>query len=207
MFEFLKKRVKKSEFNNHKTAVQTALNNIKQDMGSLSKWIEHLNNENSKVKEEIKDIYDDISDIKSEIENLGNMISLVGNPKVFKQRQTVFEKQTAVDGVQTAVQTAVQTEILDRLTISERALLMILINSDIKLSYEDLSAMLGKDSNTIRGQINNIKRKCEGLIYEKIEKNNKKRLYIPEEIRNDMLKSVKVRVRKSKKRQKEEENY
>jgi hypothetical protein len=73
---------------------------------------------------------------------------------------------------------------------------MILLNSDMKLSYEDLGAMMGKDPATVRGQINGVKQKCEGLIEEQIEKNNKKRLFIPEKLRNTLLKKVKVRVKK-----------
>jgi hypothetical protein len=70
------------------------------------------------------------------------------------------------------------------------------LNSELKLSYEDLAALLGKNTSTIRGQINSLKRKSEGIIEEVSEGNGKKRLYIPEEIRNQIVKSVKVRVKK-----------
>jgi hypothetical protein len=42
---------------------------------------------------------------------------------------------------------------------------------EMKLSYEDLALMLGKEKSTIRGQINTIKQKSEGLIEEITEKN------------------------------------
>ena len=54
--------------------------------------------------------------------------------------------------------------------------------------------MTGKDKATVRGQINNIKRKSEGLIKELIEKSGKKRLYIEDRIKERLLKGVKVRV-------------
>jgi hypothetical protein len=75
----------------------------------------------------------------------------------------------------------------------------LLLNSDLKLSYDDLAAMLGKERSTIRGQVNTIKQKSEGLIEESIEKNGKKRLYIPEDMREKLVKKAKVRVGKSKK--------
>ena len=68
----------------------------------------------------------------------------------------------------------------------------------MKLSYDDLAAMMGKDTATIRGQVNSIKQKCEGLIEEQIEKNNKKRLFIPDKMRGILLKKVKVRQNSSK---------
>jgi hypothetical protein len=68
----------------------------------------------------------------------------------------------------------------------------------MKLGYDDLSAILGKEKSTIRGQINAIKAKSEGLIEESIEKNGKKRVFIPEEIKEKVLKKQKVRVSESK---------
>jgi len=199
MFGFFSEKVKKEDFDKHKNAVQTALNNAKDDILNVSKWVEHLDKSDSEVKSDVEDIYEEMSSIKNELEEIKNMLSLAVNPNMFKQRQTVFNKQTPVYTVQNAVQTTVQADFLDRLSMSEKALVMILLNSDMKLSYEDLSAMMGKDSTTIRGQINSIKQKCEGLIDEQIEKNNKKRLYIPEKIRNTLLKKVKVRAKKAAK--------
>jgi len=72
----------------------------------------------------------------------------------------------------------VQTPKLDHFSITERAILWVLLNTDMKLSYDDLAAMLGKERSTIRGQINRIKQKSE-IIEEQIEKNGKKRLFIP----------------------------
>ena len=66
--------------------------------------------------------------------------------------------------------------------------------------------MLGKERSTIRGQINSIKQKSENLIEEVIEKNGKKRVFIPEEMREKLLKKSKVRVKIGKKGKKNEEN-
>lgn len=205
MFNFFGKKVKKEEFNMHKNAVQTALNSAKQDILNISKWVEHLNNNDAGIKSDVEDVYEELSSVRTEIEELKNMISLAINPKKYakhrallKQQGVGVDEQTAVFNVQSTVQTPVQADFLDRLSISERALVMILLNSDLKLSYEDLGAMMGKDSTTVRGQINSIRQKCEGLIEEQIERNNKKRLYIPEKIRATLLKKVKVRVKRGK---------
>ncbi|MAG61769.1 hypothetical protein CMI43_03070 [Candidatus Pacearchaeota archaeon] len=82
---------------------------------------------------------------------------------------------------------------MDNLTTNERAIVFVLMNSDLKLSYEDLAAMLGKRKSTIRGQVNSIKQKSEGLIEEIIGENNKKRVFIPEQTRDLLLKTNKVR--------------
>ena len=121
------------------------------------------------------------------------------NKQVFK-KLPVLDKQTGVSGVQKAVQTAVQTgnfyDILKGLSANERLVVFTLMNSDMKLSYEDLAMLLGKERSTVRGQINSIKQKTEGLIEEISEKNGKKRVYVPEEIRQKLQKYAKVRVEK-----------
>jgi len=205
MFNFFGKKVKKEEFEGHKNAVQTALNSAKQDILNVSKWIEHLDDNDKGIKSDVEDVYEELSTVRTEIEELKNMVSLAINPKKFAKQHALLKqqggaegKQTAVFNVQSTVQTPVQSDFLDRLSISERALVMILLNSDLKLSYEDLGAMMGKDSTTVRGQINSIRQKCDGLIEEQIERNNKKRLYIPDKTKATLLKRVKVRVKKSR---------
>jgi len=201
MFDWLFKKVKKDEFEQHKGAVQTALNNVKQDMHSLSTWIKHLDKQDSDIKNEVGGINSEISSIKNELEEIKNLISEKKEQEIeplFKQRQTTKHKQTAVYDVQTAVQTAVQAAFFTKLSVSEKALVMILVNSDMKLSYEDLAAMMGKDTATIRGQINAIRQKVEGLIEEQIERNNKKRLFIPDKMKAILLRKVKVRQNRPK---------
>ncbi|GAH73523.1 unnamed protein product, partial [marine sediment metagenome] len=75
------------------------------------------------------------------------------------------------------------------------------LNTDMKLSYDDMASILGKERSTIRGQINAIRQKS-GLIEELIEKKGKKRVFIPEEIKEKLLKRAKVRVDKGKKTKK-----
>lgn len=196
MFGFFSKKTEKEDINKIKYAVQTGFNKVKQDINSYSQWIKYLNKNNSIINEDIVNIKDDLSMVKEDIENIKNMLDIIGNRKVSKYKQTLFSKQTAVADVLNSVQTDVQTSFLDNLTTNERAIIFVLINSDLKLSYEDLAAMLGKRKSTIRGQINNIRQKSEGLIEEIIGENNKKRVFIPERVKEILLKTRKVRIKK-----------
>ena len=196
---FFSEKVKKEEFEQLKQAVQTGFNSAKGDVGKLSKWVKHLNSNDECIKQEILDLTDDLATVKEELENMKNMLAIVGNKQVFKQGQTVFNKQTPVGGVLNSVQTGVQTVFLSKLSATERAIVFVLLNSDMKLSYEDLSSMMGKSKATIRGQINSIKQKSEGLIEEQISENNKKRVFIPENMREMLLKTRKVSAKRGKK--------
>jgi len=205
MFDFFSKKVKKEEFDEFKQAVQTGFNSVKHDVGDIGKWIKHLNSNDKSLKEDILELEASLSTVKDELENLENMISLLGKGAMFKQKQTVFNKQTPVYGVLNSVQTGVQTVFLDNLSSTERAIVFVLLQSDMKLSYADLASILGKSKATIRGQINSIKQKSEGLIEEQLSENNKKRVFIPDKIKEMMLKKGKVRARKNK-GSKEQEN-
>jgi len=118
---------------------------------------------------------------------------------VFK-RLPVLGKQTSVEDVQKTVQTAVQTDniygILKGLSGNERLIVFTLLNSEMKLSYEDMALLLGKERSTVRGQINAIKQKTDGLIQEIVESNGKKRVFIPNEVKSKMQKYAKGRMGK-----------
>ncbi|MEM4259207.1 MAG: hypothetical protein QXS38_00370 [Candidatus Pacearchaeota archaeon] len=181
---------------------------VRDDMNKIGKWLQHLKNEDKQLFEMISELKQALSTIKCEVGELRESINLASEHHASKQlfkKLPVYGKQTAVEGVQEVVQTAVQTgniyEILKNLTGNERLIIFALLNSEngMKLSYEDLAMLLGKEKATIRGQVNAIKQKSEGLIEEITEKNGKKRVFIPEEIREKLLKYAKVRVKGGKK--------
>ena len=136
MFGFFSKKVEKQEFQQLKEAVQTDFNSVKQDMGNVSHWIKHLETSNSKLNEEVQELREILSTINDEVENIKNVVAVVGNREMFKRPSTVFNKQTVFKGVLNSVQTGVQTVFLDNLSATERAIVLVLLNSDIKLSSE-----------------------------------------------------------------------
>ncbi len=195
----------KKEIEKIKEETKKGFESVKKDVTSVSGWIKHLDSEKNLHKKEISELREILSSIKNDVDGLKNVISIMNELKtnrVFKTPKQVFNKQTGVYAVQTGVQTGVQTPNLNQFSITERAILWVLLNTEMKLSYDDIASMLGKERSTIRGQINTIKQKSESLIEEEIERNGKKRVFIPEEIKEKMLKKTKVRVKTNKKEEK-----
>ena len=200
----------KKEIEKIREDAKSGFDAVKKDINSVSGWIKHLDSEKNLQNKEIEDLKTFLSSIKEDLDGLKNVISIMNELKpkqVFKTTTRAFNKQMAVYPVQTGVQTGVQTPNLDQFSITERAILWILLNTDMKLSYDDLAAMLGKEKSTIRGQINTIKQKSESLIEEVIEKNGKKRVFIPEELKNKLLKKSKVRIKPKKGEKKRVSEY
>ncbi len=182
-----------------KEEIHNSFEAVKQDFTKVGQWISHFDAKHETHKTDLQDIKKQLFIMQNEIDEIKDFISLFGS-KISKQQQTTGIKQQGVNGAQMVVQTAVQTSVLENLTLMERAIIWALVNSETKLSYEDISVLLGKDKSTIRGQINAIKQKSDGLILEAKELNGRKRLYIPEKMKQIILKTAKVRVRDNKKR-------
>lgn len=195
----------KKEVEQIKEETKKGFESVKKDISSVSGWIKHLDSEKNLQKKEIAELKNILSSIKEDVDGIKNVISIMNELKtnrVFKTPKQTLNKQTPVYSIQTGVQTGVQTPNLNQFSVTERAILWVLLNSEIKLSYDDLAAVLGKERSTVRGQINTIKQKNESIIEEEIEKNGKKRVFIPEEIKEKMLKKTKVRVKESNNKEK-----
>jgi len=178
-----------------KEELQRIVEHIKQEFKKAADWITHLHKRDGKHEEEIESIKERIDELDEEIKEIKKVLSFFG-PYVFKQKHMFIEnvfKQTDVENIQTVVQTRKKTQdFISNLTTMERAIIWVLLNTELKLSYDDIAAILGKNRATIRGQVNSIKQKSEGLIREIIEKTGKKRIYIPEEIKDRLIKTLKI---------------
>ena len=199
---FLKNRVKELE-----KKTQDGFSSVKRDMDSVVRWIKHLDNKNKQLFDSVSAIKQDLSSLEDEIGSLREGLELIDEKEKDKQlfkKLPVLNKQTPVEDVQRAVQTAVQTDnfynILKKFSANERLIIFTLLNSEMKLSYEDLALLLGKERSTVRGQINSIKQKSENLIQEIAEKNGKKRVFITDEIKTKMQKYTKTRIGKENKK-------
>jgi len=206
---FLRKRVKSIEED-----VKNSFEAVKKDFEGVGKWIKHLDSHRKDTYDVISEIKRDLATVKGELVDLkenSTLADFMSKNKQLSKKQTDVGKQTAVYAVQKAVQTPVQTanfyEFLQGLSTNERLLVFTLMNTaeDMKLSYEDLARLLGKERSTIRGQINSIKQKSEGLIQEIRESNGKKRVYITDEIKEKLARYAKVRASGGKKKANNEE--
>ena len=195
------KKVEKLE---HET--RRSFSEVHKDFESVGKWVKHLNNNDkqlfdliSELKRELASINDDLSGVKEAL----SVMNLAQEHKQLFKKTAVLNKQEAVYDVVEPVQTAVQTgnfyDILKGLSSNERLIVFTLMNAEMKLSYEDIARLLGKERATIRGQINAIKQKSEGLIQELTEPSGKKRVFVNEEVRNKLEKYAKVRVKEKQK--------
>ena len=193
----------KKDVEEHKTHIKS----IKEDIERAAGWINHLHSKSEDHEFSVGEMNDRLNYIENDLEEIKMFISFFNSntaKQLSKQSPTIRDKQTAVVGIQTPVQASVQSAFLRNLTSSERMLVWVLLNTEMKLNCEDVSVLLNKDKSTIRGQVNNIKAKSEGLVKEVIENTGKKRFFVDGEMKDLLLRQVRAvkAERKAKKRAK-----
>jgi predicted transcriptional regulator len=188
-----------------KEEITSSFDAVREDIDKISGWIGHLNTRHISHDDKFKQLFEEILKIKADVDDIKNFISFFETSsysRVFKHQPTGVYKQTGVEGVQTRVQTAVQTPFfntfLKNLSASERTIVWVILNSELKLSCDDVAALLGKSRATIRGQLNSIKSKSNGLVLEQIEINGKKRYYIDPSVKESLIKQLKNKSRTRK---------
>ena len=179
-----------------KEDVRKSFHAVKTDINKAAEWISHLHTKTNHHETKFEVLDHRLSTIENDLSEIKNFISFFStrvNRGVFKQlskqEQTPVYKQTAVGAVQTGVQTAVQTGFLGNLSANERLIVWTLLNTDMKLSCEDIASILNKERSTVRGQINSIKQKSD-FLSETLENSGKKRFFIDDSVKEMLLSKV-----------------
>ena len=227
----------KKEVAKLKREIKKSFTSVKEDFSKVGDWITHFHDRHDGHEKGFDELKERLENVELEMKELREFSDFfikelpvkIGEKnkelreiadeeaEVSKQPRTAVQTpesgtgvQTDSGGEQTDVQTGVQTiqtEILRNLTVMERVVLWVILNSELKLSCEDIGALVGKDKSTVRGQLNAIKQKSEGLINEVSEKNGKKRFFIDEKVKERLLGAVKMGVKVGKKGKSESSRY
>jgi len=221
MFSFFRRKKKHKEieekfFDLHQS-LHNSFSNIKDDMHNIGKWVSNFKEKHDDHHKKFELLNYRVNNMEEVLEEMRvvwtRVQTAVQTGGLSKQTQTdsrpnsrpTLSKQLSKQGKNSEGE-ALFVEKLRNLTMMERAVVWALLNTDLKLSYEDLSIALGKDKSTLRGQINNIKTKSEGLVEEYVEKEGKKRFFISEKNKTKILKGIgrKEKIAKKAKKTKSE---
>ena len=173
--------------------VKKSFSNVKKDISKVSKWISHFHDKHRDHEEDFSKVLSRLEKLEKDLEDVKNFVEF------FVAENTSGPFKSPFKHLSKHPQTPVQTGALKGLTTMERIVLFALLNSKEKLSYEDISLITGKDKSTVRGQINNVKQKNEGLISEVMESSGKKRYFIEERVKERLLDDI-ILSRKTKER-------
>lgn len=172
--------------------LKNSFSNIKKDFEHVISRVDHLHSK----KDEHHNKLDKLDKRLREIEVFFEMMKEKEAEFIHKGALSKQSVQTGRTGVvRTAVQTPVfQTGFLGKLkslTPTERNLVWSLVNTDLKLSYDDISVVIGKDKSTVRGLMNSVRRKYDDIVSEATEENGRKRFFIEEDIKSEVMRDFK----------------
>jgi len=197
VFGFFKKRddITHRKIDDLNKSVSISFSNLKNDMKEVGGWITHFKEKHETHDDKFERMHKRLENVEKGLEEIKEIWTRV-------QTGVQTRVQTGQTGVQTRVgktdvrlkQMSVQANTLEKLknlSVMEKGVMWVLLNSDIKMSYEDICLMLGKNKSTLRGQINNIKLKSPGLIKEVVENDGTKKFYVDENVKDEVLKRTK----------------
>lgn len=190
MFFWLKKKDYNNlgeKFDNIHSSLHKSFLNVKMDVTHLIAKIDKINEDHIMKKSEIEELNKRVNQIEQIIDHMFNQKTRVfGQPFEVKQTNIGFKQPNSF--IRTDNQMDRKGDKWTRnFTPMERTIINILLNTDMQLSYDDLSVMMGRDKSTIRGQMNNIKMKNELLVTEIVQKDGKKRFYVEDRLKSEIL--------------------
>jgi len=115
----------KKRFNILKSEVHDSFGNVKRDFNKVGEWIKHLDDKHGLHRTEMDSINDQLMAIQNDLIEVKDFISFFGpqlSKQMSKQTKTIVDKQAPSVDVQAGVQTGVQTDIFNSLTVMERAI-------------------------------------------------------------------------------------
>lgn len=195
---------KKKDYTAHKKiedvnkSLTNSFSNLKKDMKEVGGWITHFKNKHDNHDSKFEELCLRVANIEKDVEAMKNAWT-----RVQTGVQTRVQK-TDVRFKRMSVQ-ANTLEKLRNLTVMERGIIWVFLNSETKVKYEDLCLALGKNKSTLRGQINSIKLKSPELIKEEVENDGTKKFYIEESLKEEIVGgSGRVELKSEKKKKKRE---
>ncbi len=148
------------------------VDDIDQELASVMEKINRVLNL-SKIGLEAKK---EIAELTQVVESLAQKIATPGKSSREKARKAAEIKPGP----------STDFDILNGLSRSERAIINVLMSSDMPLGYEDIARVLGKSESTIRDHITQIRKKSD--IIEVVEGIDRKKMFrIPLKLKNRIL--------------------
>lgn len=176
-------------------SIRDSFSSVKKDFKDTFNWIETFKLKHDGHDKQFDEVAERLSLLESLMNELNEKASAFNASK--HKQMSVRPKQMSVR-VQSGKLLASK---LKSLSYMEKSLVWMLLNSDLKLNYKDLSVNLNKSESTLRGHINNIKKKAPGLLMELVDNKGVKRFHIDKNVKSEILGKKKVvkRAKKAKK--------
>src|SRR3989344_332200 len=186
---------KEDRFDNIHKNLEHSFTNLKGEMNSVGKWINHFKEKHEKHDHRFDELFRKMSSVEEQIGILNGRLEV--QIKEDNDRSIAIERIQSFNRSDQSFMNVQSVNSVDNLTPAQKQVLALLVLAGGPLDYEDIATKLGLNIVTIRRHINDLKR--AGIdIKEKVSvKNRRKLIYVDQEVKERVqsIEKKKKRVR------------
>ena len=184
---------KEDRFDNIHKNLEHSFTNLKGEMNSVGKWINHFKEKHEKHDHRFDELFRKMSSVEEQIGILNGRLEV--QIKEDNDRSIAIERIQSFNRSDQSFMNVQSVNSIDNLTPAQKQVLALLVFAGGPLDYEDIATKLGLNIVTIRRHINDLKR--GGIdIKEKVSvKNRRKLIYVDQEVK-ERVQSVEKKKKK-----------
>ena len=184
---------KEDRFDNIHKNLEHSFTNLKGEMNSVGKWINHFKEKHEKHDHKFDELFRKMSLIEEQMGILNGRLEV--QIKEDNDRSIAIERIQSFNRSDQSFMNVQSVNSVDNLTPAQKQVLALLVFAGGPLDYEDIATKLGLNIVTIRRHINDLKR--AGIdIKEKVSvKNRRKLIYVDQEVK-ERVQSVEKKKKK-----------
>ena len=186
---------KEDRFDNIHKNLEHSFTNLKGEMNSVGKWINHFKEKHEKHDHRFDELFRKMSSVEEQIGILNGRLEV--QIKEDNDRSIAIERIQSFNRSDQSFMNVQSVNSVENLTPAQKQVLALLVLAGGPLDYEDIATKLGLNIVTIRRHINDLKR--AGIdIKEKVSvKNRRKMIYVDQEVKERVqsIEKKKKRVR------------
>jgi len=184
---------KEDRFDNIHKNLEHSFTNLKGEMNSVGKWINHFKEKHEKHDHKFDELFRKMSLIEEQMCVLNGRLEV--QIKEDNDRSIAIERIQSFNRSDQSFMNVQSVNSVDNLTPAQKQVLALLVFAGGPLDYEDIATKLGLNIVTIRRHINDLKR--AGIdIKEKVSvKNRRKLIYVDQEVK-ERVQSVEKKKKK-----------
>jgi len=186
---------KEDRFDNIHKNLEHSFTNLKGEMNSVGKWINHFKEKHEKHDHRFDELFRKMSSVEEQIGILNGRLEV--QIKEDNDRSIAIERIQSFNRSDQSFMNVQSVNSVENLTPAQKQVLALLVLAGGPLDYEDIATKLGLNIVTIRRHINDLKR--AGIdIKEKVSvKNRRKLIYVDQEVKERVqsIEKKKKRVR------------
>ena len=186
---------KEDRFDNLNKNLEHSFTNLKGEMNSVGKWINHFKEKHEKHDHKFDELFRKIGSVEEQIGILNERLEI--QIKGYNDRSIAIERIQSFNRSDQSFMNVQSIRSIDNLTPAQKQVLALLVLAGGPLDYEDIATKLGLNIVTIRRHINDLKR--AGIeIKEKVSvKNRRKLIYVDQDVK-ERIQSVEKKNKRSR---------